>query len=111
MPAELKTFELRDVFTHIPAVAVRVVADESDADYPWRRAGFGKGTPYVLLTNLLTSASNYDPFRWKCRTMHNAHLHIEKHWADLEDSAVIDVEFLLGLRDTPKTSERHGSLE
>jgi hypothetical protein len=54
------TLELRDDMTHIPAAAIRVVANDPDADYTLGGAGFDKGTSYVLLTDLLTSASRLD---------------------------------------------------
>ena len=54
------TLELRDEMAHIPAAAIRVVADGFDADYPWCRARFDKGTPYVLATNRLRSISHLD---------------------------------------------------
>lgn len=106
MSTDIKLFELRDVGTHIPVMAVRVNPTDADEDYPLRRAGF-QGSPCVLLTKLNTLETHYDPFHWDDRrTLHTAHRTIEKGWNDLVSGQVIDVEYLLGESSEPKKSDR-----
>jgi hypothetical protein len=101
--ARLKLFEVRDRATFIPVMAVAV----NDGEWLFRRAGFGP-TPMVYLTHLTSNTCQYDPFAWTNRTMKTAHMHITENWHALASGAVIDVEFILGETDAPKTSERGG---
>ena len=39
--------------------------------------------------------------------MQTAHLYIEKNFDALKDGDVVDVQFILGESDKPKTSERN----
>lgn len=103
MPAEMKTFEVRDEGTEIPVVAIRIFPSVRESDYPWRRAGYGVAGFYVLLTNLTTNKTDYDAYSWGNRTLKTAHLHMIENWTDLVDGQVIDSEFLLGLSKEPKT--------
>lgn len=96
-----KLFEIRDRGTFIPAMAVQV----SEADgYLMRRAGFG--SPMVYLIALATEQCRYDPYNWGNRTMNAAHLFIAEHFEELENGAVVDVEFILGESSKPKISEQ-----
>jgi hypothetical protein len=36
------------------------------------------------------------------RTKRTAHFHIERHWAELKDGDVVDVQFILNETDAPK---------
>lgn len=90
--------------------------------YLLRRAGYGyerpsvanpPGETYVMLTSLNKGASTYNPYDWvhekltpRGRTMHEAHKYIIAHWDELESGAVIDLEFILGETEAPKTSEQ-----
>lgn len=100
---EIKLFEIRDIATFVPAMAIRV----SGADgYLMRRAGFGD-VPMVYLVTLATEHCAYDPYNWNAqRTMGNAHLYIAEHWEELKNGDVIDVEFILGESSTKKISEQ-----
>jgi hypothetical protein len=97
-----KLFEIRDRGTLVPALAIQV----SKADgWLMERAGFGE-TPMVYLIMLATEHCAYDPFHWpNQRTMGNAHRYIEAHYDELENGAVVDVEYILGERGAPKVSE------
>lgn len=95
-----KTLEIRDRGTFIPALAIQVSGDDG---YLMRRAGFKN--PMVYLIALATEKAKYDPYNWDNRTMKTAHLFIEEHFSELTDGQVIDVEFILGERATPKPSE------
>lgn len=109
---EAKTFEIRDKATFIPVVAVRLKPVTEQDRYLLGRAGFGtspqeqaKYVQVFLLTG--REQSTYDPYRWGSRTLTYAHVHMVNHWDDLESGAVIDVEFILGLREHPKVSEAY----
>lgn len=100
---ESKFIEIRDSGTFIPALAVQISRGDG---YLAGRAGFGD--PCVLLVHLTGNRCACDPFGWDGtgRTMTVAHQWIEQHWQELNDGAVVDVEFILGKRDTPKVSEQ-----
>ena len=118
---QVKAFEIRDAKTFIPALGVLMappwdsllVIDPEMIEaerYLLRRAGFTFEKPLVLLCRMEAAGTSnnatYDPFSWGNRTMHEAHLYITAHWAELESGAVIDVEYILGLTPNPKQSER-----
>jgi len=102
---EMKTFEIRDRATMIPALAIRVAGGPDDR-LIWH-AGFGPDRPLVILVFLTRMECQWDPHSWPsgARTMPIAHQHIQDHWDDLPDGAVIDVEYLLGETSVLKTSE------
>lgn len=104
-----KTIEIRDRGTFIPALAIRL--DPSDDRDRWllARAGFGREAEdqgrYVLLINLVKDAP-YDPFgHGPARTLGVVHQHLIEHFEEVGNGAVVDVEYLLGERAEPKTSE------
>lgn len=99
----VKCFQVRDEGTHIPVCCVLINAEQNDR--VWRRAGFGIGMRYVLLVNLVSNKTEYDPYNWSHRTLRTAHQHIEKNWDTLVNNQVVDVEYILGERETPKEPE------
>jgi hypothetical protein len=120
-----KALEIRDKGTFIPALAVSMVAEQGpsiSADdtqqytsqrYLLRRAGYNCNpeSPFlVMLTSLYGGRrAEYDVFAWNDRTYHVAHDYITKHWVELRDGDVVDVEFILGETEKPKQSEAwHG---
>ena len=102
---EMKTFEIRDRATMIPALAIRVAGGPEDR-LLWH-AGFGPDRPLVILVFLTEMECQYDPYSWSggARTMTVAHQYMQEHWGALSDGAVIDVEYLLGETSVLKTSE------
>lgn len=108
---EAKTFEIRDKATFIPALAVRLFPATDQDRYLLSRAGYGR-TPgdqgkYIVVTHLSggRDVCTYDPYKWRSRTLTYAHLWMINNWDVLESGQVIDVEFILGERATPKASE------
>ena len=98
---ESKLIEIRDRWTFIPALAIRVSGDDG---YLLRRAGFT--SPLVILIHLESMECNYDPWNWRSpRTMPRAQRYIETCWDTVKSGDVIDVEFLLGETQVPKISE------
>lgn len=100
-----KLFEIRDAATFIPALAILVSREDG---YLMRRAGFGD--PCIYLIKLATEQCAYDPYTWDNRTMAVAHDYIEKHWDELRDGQVIDVQFILGETMVSKESEEREAM-
>ena len=103
---QTKFLEIRDSATFIPALAIKLTADDEFGHYLLRRAGFGPNQNYIILHHLESSEFQYYPFSWPNRTMHQAHLYIQDHFDELQSGDVIDVEFILGETMTKKLSER-----
>lgn len=106
----VKLFEIRDVKTFIPVMAIKLSGRTEPERYLISRTGFGK-TPgehqrFVILVRLVDQKGQYDPLKWNCRTMETAHKTITEKWDDYESGAVIDVEYILGLSKFIKESER-----
>lgn len=114
----VKFFELRDAATFIPVFAFKtrgfgneLGGDPTDQErWLLRRCGFGPASTCVIVGKLECSGVDrnctYDPYAWGGRTYPVAHQYIEEHFDELQSGAVIDVEFLLGERETPKVSEK-----
>lgn len=116
---QAKALEVRDDGTMICVLAVDMnpTGDPGEAfsagreAQRWflRRCGYRcDGRPNVILTRLDGSGqATNDPYAWgDGRTWPVAHKFIIEHWAELRDGDVVDVEFILGERKTPKVSER-----
>lgn len=124
-----KIVEIRDSGTFIPALAVRLGSPNEVERILLGRAGFGRTmedqSEYIVLCKINGGepcASHIDPFSWgqNPRTMFVAHLYLlnrqgelgtgaEKHdgFDALPQGVLIDVEFILGIRETPKVSEAY----
>lgn len=114
-----KAFEIRDRSTFVPVIAVKMVpysevaGEGGDSErYLLRRSGYTFDHPCVMLVRMDANGSlrcaSYDPYGWSAndRTFCVAHDHITKHFDELDNGAVIDVEFILGETTEPKQSER-----
>lgn len=106
-----KTFEVRDVATFIPVLAVKLSPVTEPDRYLLARSGFGTKPEdqgkYIFVAKLeggLTQATS-QPYEQVSNTMRHAHGYIEREFDNLESGAVIDVEFILGRREAPKVSE------
>jgi hypothetical protein len=90
---KVKILEIRDVGTFIAALCVDMNPDNDKQRYLLRRYGYPcDGRPNIVITHAEAWA--------------NAHNYIIEHWYELKDGDVVDVEFILGESDRPKTSER-----
>lgn len=108
---QIKTIEIRDRATFIPAMAIRLGSEQSERDrYLLARAGFGRyhdnHLEYVILVRLNEQRCAWDPYEWADRTMQTAHAHILNNWESLETGAVVDVQFINGETAAPKRSEQ-----
>lgn len=107
---EVKLLEVHDRATCIPIMAIRASAANEAQRALLARAGFGRteedGRRYVVMTLLsgLISA-NYDPAHWTNRTLYEAHEYILRHFDELSDGDVVDVEFILGETTEPSPAE------
>jgi hypothetical protein len=102
----IKAIEIRDKHTFIPAIAVKMFKQNAAQDYLLRRAGLGSaGSFSIFLIDLNRGAGFIDPHQWGSRTMRNAHGWLEEHFDEIHDGHVVDVEYILGEVEQPKTSE------
>lgn len=92
----------------MPCIAIRPIAANEAQRYLLRRDGYvaHEYESCVILIKPQCRGVAHDPFRWNDRTMRTAHQYVEKHWDELSDGDVVDVEFVLGEREAPKASER-----
>lgn len=115
---QVKLFEVRDVATFMPMMAVRLGVQQEAAEsnlFLLRRAGYSlhqlmqpTPEPYVILLKLDGVQAHYDPFSWGSPRMAALHQHIIAHWNMLDGGNVLDIEFILGESKQPKLSERFG---
>ncbi len=124
---ECKAFEIRDVGTFIPVIAVLMLphhspgSEEGEAEhYLLRRAGYGLMEPVnealIMVCRMDANGSShqasYDPYGWGgTTTMAIAQVYMAMHWAELKSGQVIDVEFIAGITNKPKISERLEAFE
>lgn len=119
---DIKILEIRDSGTRIDVLAVDMNPDPPTsyiADtqrYYLRRAGYlCDGRPNIAITQIGMDGRPAwnDPYGWGygSRTMRTAHAYIIEHWEELRTGAVVDVEYILGERDTPKVSERFSTID
>src|ERR1700722_13066520 len=96
-----KMIEVRDRSTFIPMLAILLDSDNDQAAWLLRQAGFRGPDHYVLLCKISGGSGHYkctaDPFDWGAhdRTYSSVHRWLEKHFDEVADGAVLDVEFLL----------------
>jgi hypothetical protein len=110
----IKLFEVRDRGTFIPVMAIKLQPENDQHQYLLSTSGFGESAEqqgkYVMLLPLTGGsgkrATDHYAFARPGRTMKEAHDHIIFNFDDLEDGAVIDVEFILEEVDQPKQSQR-----
>lgn len=106
----IKTIEIRDAATFIPAAVIQTTADSLHEARLLHRAGWHPERPGVILMRLggLTEA-HHDPAEWaNKRTMPTAHRWLADHFDEVKDGDVVDVEFILGETSAPKISEVSG---
>jgi hypothetical protein len=111
-----KALELRDEGTFIPILCIDMNPHETGIvktrdgaqRYLLRRCGYPcDGRPNIILTRLDGSGqATNDPYHWGGRTYPVAHDWIIRHWHELADGDVVDVQFILGETTQPKRSER-----
>ncbi len=103
-----KVLEVRDSATHIPVLAIRMLAKNGiQRYYIHGRMGYPADGSCIAVVMLNDMDGNCDPYAWTgSRTMSVAHNYIYEHFDELSDGDVVDVEFILGETTTKKVSER-----
>lgn len=101
----VKVFELRDEGTHIGIFAMSTEPSPGQ-EYELQRCGFQSGDAVIVGYLDGERNSSADPYHWNCGTMRPAHLHITKHFNDLQDGQVIDARVLRGETKTPCESDQ-----
>lgn len=125
---EIKLFEIRDSWTFIPAMGVKMnprlpadcrTSEQERERYLLRRAGFAylrpplaypPGEHYVKLSNLTKGYSTYNVGDWPEADKHTwqtAHKYIIEHWGELKSGDVIDCQYIRGEHGQPVVSEQH----
>lgn len=108
---QAKTFEIRDIATFIPVLAIRLSPSCDRDRYLFARAGFGTSSKeqrrYICLAKMNGGSGiiSSDSFRWGDRTIQIAHQYIIEHWDVLDSGEVIDVQYILGETKEKKKSE------
>lgn len=127
-----KIIEIRDSGTFIPALAIRLGSPNERERFLLARSGFGRTmedqSEYIVLCKINGGEPcecHIDPFNWgqNPRTMFVAHMYLLNRHQELErrekircsdkhdgfdalpQGALVDVEYILGVRDSPKESE------
>lgn len=108
-----KTFEIRDVGTFMPVLAVKLQPGNDNDRYLLARSGYGTSpteqASYVMVWRLEgggNSLATTDIYDSSSDTMRIAHQHIIENFEALESGSVICCEFITGRRAAPKLSER-----
>lgn len=112
---QTKFIEIRDSATCIAALAIRMIAENDGVSAMtesrfMKRCGFSQEYPAIILMRLDDQKATCDLYDWHSlgmgmRTMQTAHDWINRNWDQIESGQVVDVQFILGERDTPKTAE------
>ena len=95
---QMKSIEIRDHRTFIPAMAIKLHPENESEQY---------NVLLMLLVRMDGTACANDPHSWPSpRTMSVAHAWLEQHFDEVKDGDVIDVQFIIGETQEPKKSER-----
>jgi hypothetical protein len=104
-----KFIEIRDANTLITAIAIKTAPDSDEEKAFYRHSGWGESSVILIKINGEARAE-YDPFVWfGSRTMREAHRYIERHYDEIPNYGLVDVQVLLGETTTPKTSDILGA--
>lgn len=109
-----KFFEIRDSSTTLPLMVTKLEPVNSDEDWLIKRAMGSKPYPLFLVTFMSSDVSHFNIYNWGstgARTVKTAHEFIEKNFDTLKTGDVIDVQVLLGEKETKKISENSDKLE
>jgi hypothetical protein len=104
---ENKILEIRDRATTMVVWAQSIIPENAIEHRLLVRAGFSDTYISIMLWHM-DGGSNYasvDPYAWHSRTMHYAHLELQKKWESYKTGDVLDIEYILGETSLPKESE------
>jgi hypothetical protein len=106
---QVKCLEIRDDGTFIPVICIWPVPENDAQRYLLRRDGYrgDDSEGCIIMIDAQCRGAAYDCYDWPrdTRTKPVAHDYIARHWHELHDGDVIDVEFIRGEKPTKKVSE------
>lgn len=115
---DTKIFELRAPATLIVLMAIKMHVYNEAERYLMTRSGYGRSNydfnKYIMVFPIDgggKSLATTDAYKQTIEEIRLAHMYIIKHFDELEDGQVIDVEFITGKVNYPKTPERIELLE
>ena len=104
-PENIKTVEIRDRATYIPAFAIRMWGSDVKELFLFKSCGYGIMGSCVMLIPLqapwLSARCSDEQKNMNGRTIAEAHKWIEKNFSSINNGDVVDVEFILGEKDKP----------
>lgn len=100
-----KVVEIRDEGTHIGGLAIKMASESAPQRAHLRRHGYPANGTCIVLMKLGNQEASSDPYFWSSRTMQVAHDWITNHYDEIHDGDVIDVQFIVGETQQPKTAE------
>ena len=110
---EQKLIEIRDDGTTMVCMAI-AMNEPANQREEWflNRAGYNMDYDRCIMLGPLRGGDSrnpwsYDPYERGGRTMREAHFWIIKNWDEIKSGDEVDVEYILGETDVPKTSEQH----
>lgn len=106
-----KIFEIRSRGTMLILMATKLGSDDVAENYLIARCGFGKSKEqqenYIIVTNIDGSyIATTDPYKHDVNDVRKAHQYILKHFDELDEGAVIDLEYIAGETKKPKVAAR-----
>ena len=109
-----KLLEIRDKGTCILALGIQMMSKRPDGLEHWflhYRSGYPEDGSIIMLMCLSDGKATADLYEWASlgmgsRTMPNAHDYIARHFDELSEGDVVDVQVILGETTVPKKSER-----
>lgn len=104
---EIKLLEIRDRATFFVVLCVNMNPKNAYQRKALRTYGYPcDGRPNIMLTHVNGGKyANNDPYYWGDRTYAIAHNYITENWDKIQESDVIDVEFINGETKEIKFSE------
>lgn len=110
---DCKVFELRAPATLIVLLAIKLGVYNEAERYLVSRSGYGRNNNdfnrYIMLFPIDGGGESFattDPYKHGIAEMRIAHQYIRENFDQLDDGQVIDIEFITGKVDYPKTPER-----
>jgi hypothetical protein len=109
----MKFLEVRDAGTTIPIIAFSIAETlNTDSEQMIKREKYYNHTGYnvdsgsVFVIKLVEPSIEFDSYNWnEGRTMIKAHQYIEKHYNELNEFDVIDVQYIMGETKQKKNPE------
>lgn len=104
---DIKMIEIRDSFTLINALAIKMNSDKDIENEFLVNSGYSREFPSIMLFDLADGVGYVNPNSWNSggRTLRTAHMYIERNYDNLVSGQVVDVEYISGETNSPKDRE------